>query len=41
MTHQLKIIWTKIVTLEITIFGIKMMFKSGLEKNILKFHVPV
>jgi hypothetical protein len=24
-----------------TIFGLKMMVKSGLEKNILKFHVPL
>ena len=23
-----------------TIFGLKMMVKSGLEKNILKFHKP-
>ena len=30
--------WTKILTLEITIFGLKMMVKSGLEKNILKLH---
>ena len=33
--------WTKILSLEITIFGLKMMVKSGLEKNILKFHVPL
>ena len=26
--------WTKILTLEITIFGLKMMVKSGLEKKI-------
>jgi hypothetical protein len=24
-----------------TIFGLKMMVKSGLEKNILNFHVPL
>jgi hypothetical protein len=28
--------WTKILTLEITIFGLKMMKKSGLEKNYFK-----
>ena len=33
--------WTKILTLEITIFSLKMMVKSGLEKNILKFHEPL
>ena len=33
--------WTKILTLEITIFGLKMMVKSGLEKIILKFHEPL
>ena len=32
---------TKILSLEMTIFGLKMMVKSGLEKNILKFHVPL
>ena len=32
--------WTKILSLEMTIFGLKMMVKSGLEKIILKFHVP-
>ena len=33
--------WTKILSLEMTIFGLKMMVKSGLEKIILKFHVPL
>ena len=32
--------WTKILTLEITILGLKMMMKSGLEWIILKFHEP-
>jgi hypothetical protein len=32
---------TKILSLETTIFGLKMMVKSGLEKNILKFHEPL
>ena len=32
--------WTKILTLEITIFGLKMMVKSSLEKIIFKFHMP-
>ena len=32
---------TKILSLEMTIFGLKMMVKSGLEKIILKFHVPL
>ena len=31
--------WTKILTLETTIFGLKMMVKSGLEKNIY-FEIP-
>ena len=33
--------WTKILTLEITIFGLKMMVKSGLEFFILKSYVPL
>jgi hypothetical protein len=33
--------WTKLLTLEITIFGLKMMVKSGLEKIIFKFHEPL
>ena len=33
--------WTKILSLEMTIFGLNMMVKSGLEKIILKFHVPL
>ena len=43
VTHHLEWLekWTKILTLEITIFGLKMMVKSGLEKIILKFHVPL
>ena len=32
---------TKILSLEMTIFGLKMMVKSGLEKKLLKFHVPL
>ena len=32
--------WTKLLTLKITIFGLKMMVKSGLERIILKFHSP-
>ena len=28
---------TKILSLEMTIFGLKVILKSGLEKNILKF----
>ena len=31
---------TKILTLEITICSLKMIEKSGLEKSILKFHLP-
>ena len=33
--------WTKILGLEMTIFGLKVMVKSGLEENILKFNVPL
>ena len=33
--------WTKLLTLEMTIFGLKMMVKSGLEKIILIFQVPL
>jgi hypothetical protein len=33
--------WTKILILDVTIFGLKMMVKSGVEKDILKFHVPL
>jgi hypothetical protein len=33
--------WTKIVNIEITIFGLKIIVKRGLEKNILKFHQPL
>ena len=33
--------WTKILSLEMTIFGLKVIVKSGLEKIILKFHVPL
>jgi len=32
---------TKILSLEITIFGLKMMLKGCLEKNILKFLIPL
>ena len=31
----------KFLSLEMTIFGLDMMVKSGLEKIILKFHVPL
>jgi hypothetical protein len=33
--------WTKILTLEITIFGFKMMVKSGLDFLILKLIEPL
>ena len=33
--------WTKILSLEIDIFGLKMMMKSGLEFFILKFTEPL
>ena len=29
------------ISLEMTIFGLKVMVKSGLEKIIFKFHVPL
>ena len=32
---------SKMLTLETTIFGLKMLVKSGLEKIILKFHEPL
>jgi hypothetical protein len=32
---------TKILSLETTIFGLKMMVKSGLEKIIFKLHLPL
>ena len=33
--------WTKLKSLEITIFGLKMMVKSGLEIFILKLNKPL
>ena len=33
--------WTKILAIEITISGLKMMVKSGLEKINQKFHEPL
>ena len=33
--------WTKLLTLEMTIFGLKMMVRSGLEFFILKLNEPL
>ena len=33
--------WTKLKSLEITIFGLEMIVKSGHEKIILKFHMTL
>ena len=33
--------WTKLLTIEITIFGLKIMVKNGLEKVILTFHITL
>jgi hypothetical protein len=36
--HQFFLKWTKLLTLDIAVFGLKMMVKSGLEKKY--FEIP-